>query len=85
MKSTSKLTFYEGAEFPAWQGDALVGSLKAGALYRVRLEDVEAPKVERLLANFGRIRDVAIGPAGEIYLTIEHGENGSLWRLVGVN
>jgi glucose/arabinose dehydrogenase len=61
-----------------------VGSLKAGALYRVRLDNAAAPEVERLLTNFGRIRDVAIGPAGEIYLAIEHGENGSLWRLVGV-
>jgi glucose/arabinose dehydrogenase len=50
----------------------------------VRLDNAAAPEVERLLTNFGRIRDVAIGPAGEIYLAIEHGENGSLWRLVGV-
>ena len=80
----SNLTFYEGAEFPAWQGDALVGSLKAGALYRVRLDNAAAPEVERLLTNFGRIRDVAVGGSGEVYLAIEHGENGSLWRLVGV-
>ena len=61
-----------------------MGSLKAGALNRIRLEDGEAPKVERLLTNFGRIRDVVIGPAGEIYLAVEHRDNGSLWRLVGV-
>ena len=54
------------------------------AVRRAKAGEGEAPKVERLLANFGRIRDVAIGPAGEIYLAIEHGENGSLWRLVGV-
>lgn len=80
----SNLTFYEGAAFPAWNGDALVGSLKAGALYRVRLDNSAAPQVERLLANFGRIRDVAVGPSGDVYLALEHGENGSLWRLGGV-
>ncbi len=80
----SNLTFYEGAAFPAWNGDALVGSLKAGAMCRVRLDNSAAPQVERLLANFGRIRDVAVGPSGDVYLALEHGENGSLWRLGGV-
>lgn len=77
----SNLSFYEGAAFPKWNGDALVGSLKAGSLYRVRLKTTGAPEVERLLVNFGRIRDVAVGPSGEVYLAVEHGENGSLWRL----
>jgi glucose/arabinose dehydrogenase len=58
-----------------------VGSLKAGSLYRVRLKTTAAPEVERLLVNFGRIRDVAVGASGDIYLAVEHGENGSLWRL----
>jgi hypothetical protein len=54
------------------------------AVRRAKAGEGEAPKVERLMANFGRIRDVVIGPAGEIYLAVEHRDNGSLWRLVGV-
>ena len=77
----SNLTFHQGTAFGKWNGDILVGSLKAGALYRVRLDKGEPKKVETLLANFGRMRDVAIGPDGSVYLALEHGENGSVWRL----
>ena len=77
----SNLTFYQGAAFADWNGDALVGSLKAGTLYRLRIADNAPMEVERLLINFGRMRDVAIGPEGHIYIALEHGENGSIWRL----
>ena len=78
----SNLTFYQGAAFSQWSGDILVGSLKAGALYRVRLRDNKPEEMETLLSNFGRIRDVAAAPDGSVYLALEHGENGSVWRLL---
>lgn len=77
----SNLTFHQGQAFEKWNGDILVGSLKAGALYRLGVQDKAAPEVETLLANFGRIRDVGIGPDGTVYLAIEHADNGSIWRL----
>ena len=77
----SNLTFYTGAAFDKWDGDILVGSLKAGALYRVNLQAKRGEQVETLLANFGRMRDVGVGPDGSVYLALEHGENGSIWRL----
>lgn len=77
----SNLTFHEGQRFSKWNGDILVGSLKAGALYRVRMKADKTPEVETLLANFGRIRDVNSAPDGTVYVAIEHGENGSVWRL----
>jgi glucose/arabinose dehydrogenase len=77
----SDLTFYQGAAFPEWNGDALVGSLKAGTLYRVRIENGASVESERLLVNFGRIRDVATGADGAVYVALEHNENGSIWRL----
>ena len=77
----SNLTFYQGAAFADWNGDALVGSLKAGTLYRLRIADNAPMEVERLLVNFGRMRDVAIGPEGHVYIALEHNENGSIWRL----
>ena len=77
----SNLTFYQGAAFADWNGDALVGSLKAGTLYRLRIADNAPMEVERLLINFGRMRDVAIGPEGHVYIALEHNENGSIWRL----
>ena len=77
----SNLTFYTGSAFPNWNGDALVGSLKAGTLYRARIKNGAPVALERLLVNFGRIRDVAIGPQGDVYVALEHGETGSIWRL----
>ena len=77
----SNLSFHQGKAFARWNGDALVGSLKAGTLYRIRLGSDRALEIEKLLQNFGRIRDVAIAPQGEVYLALEHGEAGSVWRL----
>ncbi len=77
----SNLTFYQGKAFAEWNGDALVGSLKAGTLYRVRLNNGMPIEPEKLLTDFGRIRDVAIGPEGMVYIALEHGEAGSIWRL----
>ena len=54
------------------------------AVRRAKAGEGEVPKVERLMANFGPIQDVVIGPASEVYLAVEHRDNGSLWRLVGV-
>ncbi|HET6756418.1 MAG TPA: PQQ-dependent sugar dehydrogenase [Burkholderiales bacterium] len=61
--------FYTGDEFPDWKGDLFVGSLKPGALVRLDLEDGRVAKEERYLGNISqRVRDVAQGPDGLIYL-----------------
>jgi glucose/arabinose dehydrogenase len=38
--------------------------------------------VETLLEGLGRIRDVAIGPDGAIYLLLEHHSGGRILKLV---
>ncbi len=80
--AVSNFTFYQGDAFENWVDDLLVGSLKAGTLYRIRIKDGKRGEQEKLLSNFGRIRDVAIGAGGTVYIALEHGEAGSLWRLV---
>ena len=37
---------------------------------------------ETLLAGLGRIRDIAIGPDGVVYLLLEHASGGRIVRLV---
>ena len=78
----SNFTFHRGDRFPNWQDDLLVGTLKAATLYRLRIKDGQLKEQEKLIADFGRIRDVAMGDDGLVYIVIEHNENGSLWRLV---
>lgn len=80
--AVSNFTFHEGSKFPEWGNDLLVGSLKAATLYRLRIEDGKLVEQEKLITDFGRIRDVAMGEDGFVYIVIEHGETGSLWRLV---
>ncbi|MEM1413013.1 MAG: PQQ-dependent sugar dehydrogenase [Pseudomonadota bacterium] len=78
----SNLTVYEGEAFPAWNGDFLVGSLKARTLYRVRVRNEVAIEVEKLATNVGRIRDVEVGSDGTVYIAVEQGESGLLLRMV---
>ncbi|MEL6876023.1 MAG: PQQ-dependent sugar dehydrogenase [Pseudomonadota bacterium] len=80
--AVSNFTFHNGDRFPGWNDDLLVGSLKASTLYRLRIEQGILVEQEKLITDFGRIRDVAMGQDGLVYLALEHGENGSLWRLV---
>ena len=80
--AVSNFTFHNGNQFPDWQDDLLVGTLKASTLYRLRVEDNELVEQEKLITDFGRIRDVAMGNDGFVYIVIEHNETGSLWRMV---
>lgn len=79
----SGMVFYDGAAFPDWQGDLLVGNLRHRYLGRFSVdgEAVEAP--DRLLADQGwRIRDVVVGPDDGFVYVISDGEGATLARLV---
>jgi len=80
--AVSNFTFHDGSRFPAWKNDLLVGTLKASTLYRLRIEDGKLVEQEKLITDFGRIRDVEMGGDGSIYIALEHNEAGSLWRIV---
>jgi len=78
----SGMVIYDGAAFPGWRGDILVGGLRAQALVRLeRRPDGSVKHEERLLeGEIGRVRDVVQGPNGEIYLLTD-AANGRLVRL----
>jgi glucose/arabinose dehydrogenase len=80
--SLSNFTFHNGDQFPNWQSDLLVGSLRAQTLFRVRIEKGKVVEKERLLTKLGRIRDVEMGYDGFVYVLIEHNQTGSLLRLI---
>ena len=77
------MAFYTGEEFPAWEGDLLVGGLASQYLARFSVDGHEIAEAEALLADEGwRIRDVAVGPHdGAVYVAIE-GAGVPLVRLV---
>lgn len=79
--SPSGILVYTGDAFPQWQGDLLVGSLPARFLARVRFDGARLTEEERLLHDRGdRIRAVATGPDGLIYLLTD-ASNGALLTI----
>jgi len=77
----SGMTLYDGALFPQWQGDLLVGALAGTHVRRVDLEGGAVRGEETLLGDLGlRIRDVRTAPDGSIYVTTD-GEGAKILRL----
>lgn len=65
-------TFYDGAMFPELKGDLLVACMRGESILRVSLDKAgeKITHVERLLfKKFGRVREVAVGPDGAIWIT----------------
>jgi glucose/arabinose dehydrogenase len=64
------MDFYVGDRFPRWKHEALVSSLAAEDLRRLRIEDGRVTKQEVLFKGIGRIRDVVVGPDGLVYVAL---------------
>jgi len=78
----SGMTFYTGDRFENWDKHLFMGALAHLSVIRVELdENNEVTHEEELLrGELGRIRDVATGPDGYIYLLTD-APNGGLYRL----
>ena len=77
--SPSGMILYSGSKFPQLKGSLLICSMSTAGLSQVAIDGDKARALA--LWDFGsRLRDIAQGPAGEIYL-IEDGKNARLLRL----
>jgi glucose/arabinose dehydrogenase len=77
----SGMAFYTGDIFPQWKGNLFVGGLAATALVRLELDGAKVTHEERLLIQEGlRIRDVAQGPDGALYVVTDE-EEGEILRI----
>lgn len=82
------LTFYSGAGIPAWAGNLFVGSARTGqiprtgGLERIVLTDAlgELRRESLLTRLHQRIRDVAEGPDGMLYVITDE-DDGALLRI----
>ena len=62
--------FYRGSAFPEFRGNFFFGCLRGQCLIRVVLDGRRVVSQERLLRDdYGRVRDVAEGPDGAIYVS----------------
>ncbi len=80
--SVSSLVVYRGDAFPNFRGDILLGSLKAGTLFRVALDGERMIGRETLIDGLARIRDVEVGYDGLVYLLLESTNDAKIVRLV---
>ena len=82
---TSGLAFYQGDEFPNWQGNVFVGGMAADyrRLVRLSIDGQTVTTRQPLLVGTYRIRDVRVGPDGLVYLALDDtdGQPGEVVRL----
>lgn len=65
------LDVMRGEMFPAWKGNLLVGALAFNEVKRVEVDGKgKVIGQEIILKNQGRVRDVAVGPEGAIYVVL---------------
>lgn len=84
----SGLSFYTGAAFPLWQGNAFVGAMvmgrtpMTGHVQRISFSDDGVPLAREplLLPLQQRIRDVRPGPDGLLYVLTDH-DPGAVLRI----
>jgi glucose/arabinose dehydrogenase len=74
------LDFYAGERFPGWKNDLFVGALAQKEIRRLRIEDRKVTEQEVVLKDLGRVRDVAAGPDGYLYVVLN--DPHSVLRLV---
>lgn len=64
------LDFYRGDLFPEWKGDLFAGTLKQQEIRRLRIRNQKVVEQEVILKGLGRVRDVAGGPDGALYVVL---------------
>ncbi|WP_245906258.1 PQQ-dependent sugar dehydrogenase [Teichococcus aestuarii] len=78
--SPSGATFYTGDAFPAWRGNLFLATLSSQGLLRLTVEGDRVTGEERLLWGQQRLRQVAQGPDGFLYLLTDE-SRGRILRL----
>lgn len=64
------IDFYTGTKFPKWQHNLFVTGLASQELRRLVIEGHTVTDQEVIFKNIGRVRDVAAGPDGFIYVAL---------------
>jgi glucose/arabinose dehydrogenase len=77
----SSFIFYHGEAFPNWQGNLILGTLRATDLLRIVLFGDEVKGTEMLLENLARFRDIEMDADGTILVLLEHKTESQIIRL----
>jgi len=81
--ATSGAVFLAGPTWGSWEGDLVVSTLKEEDLRRFSVTSAGAVTFEETLLNerFGRLRGLAIGPDGALYVTTANGGDDRILRF----
>jgi glucose/arabinose dehydrogenase/mono/diheme cytochrome c family protein len=74
------VVFYTGDRFPHWRHHLFIGTLAGEHLRRIETSGRRVTHQEVLFTEFGRVRDVTVGPDGYLYLALNG--PGRIARLV---
>lgn len=75
------MVFYDGAMFPSFKGDALIGGLASQALVRLKLKDGKVVGEARYLEGRSRVRDVDVDAKDGAIMILTDAKNGALMRV----
>ncbi len=80
------LDYYNKDLIPQWRNSLLLVSLKNARLYLLKLDSLFTSiteTVEYFRNEFGRLRDVCISPAGNVYICTSNGSNSDKIIMLG--
>jgi glucose/arabinose dehydrogenase len=72
----SGITFYAGDRYPAWKNNLFVAALAGQELLRLETKGRQIVSQEPLFKEFGRVRDVSVGPDGLLYVLLQSPTGG---------
>ncbi|MBU2887718.1 PQQ-dependent sugar dehydrogenase [Gilvimarinus agarilyticus] len=75
------ITFYDGNMFTKWKGKMLAGGMGVQELQLLSTNEEMIDKVDVILSDRGRIRDVSVAPDGAIMLVVTIDGKGHILRL----
>jgi glucose/arabinose dehydrogenase len=64
------ILFYDGTRYPGWKNSLFVCGLGGQQLRRIEITKDAVTKQEVIFNEFGRVRDIIIGPDGYLYLSL---------------
>ena len=78
----SGLKIAKGSAFSKWKGDLIAGGLAGQNVDRIRIKNDKVVEMETLVFGMGRVRDLAFGPDGNLYVALNQPDR--IVRLVPV-
>jgi glucose/arabinose dehydrogenase len=67
----SAIAFYTGDKYPGWKNNLFVSGLAGQQLRRLEVDGNTVTHQEPVFTQFGRVRDVIVGPDGYLYVALQ--------------